>query len=148
MQSESSEGSDSGAESEPNSESVGGGTPAYPGIESMVHFFTKGASFDLYKSNFREFVNPVIVPDTLQRAIFKGLRNVHKVLDKHFDTVAQDQFAWLHMLVESGYSYEEIAELLIDKEDHSSWIHLESETQLQFLSTREWSGTVRDWGKG
>jgi hypothetical protein len=71
-------------------------------------------------------------PDTLQEHIVKGdITPVAKILENHFEDVAQLDFDWLHELLDIGCSFEEMARLLIDGENASPWILLDHPTSVQ-----------------
>lgn len=53
------------------------------------------------------------------------LEEVQWLLDKHFDSVAEGDFAWLLELRDHGYHNHEIAQLLLDEKNDSPWIFFE-----------------------
>ena len=49
-------------------------------------------------------------------------QRLRQLLEGDFEHMALDDFEWLHELREMNYSFQEIAELLIDEERYSPWI--------------------------
>jgi hypothetical protein len=72
-------------------------------------------------------------PDALQEAV-KQLdeQAVQNLLSVAFSSVARGRFQWLHELVEMGYSYEDIAQLLLDDENESPWIFIQPTGKFKF----------------
>ncbi|KAH8743503.1 hypothetical protein F5882DRAFT_137695 [Hyaloscypha sp. PMI_1271] len=63
----------------------------------------------------------------LQECVAKGdVTPVIGLLEEHFEEIAQQEFDWLHELLDIGCSFEEMARLLIDGEVSSPWIPIET----------------------
>ena len=111
------------------------GEAKYPNMELATEFLLGGSPFKQYKTNIRNFLrldSEMWSPDTLQEHIVKGdITPVAKILENHFEDVAQLDFDWLHELLDIGCSFEEMARLLIDGENASPWILLDHPISVQ-----------------
>ncbi|PQE03561.1 ankyrin repeat-containing protein [Rutstroemia sp. NJR-2017a BVV2] len=64
--------------------------------------------------------------DALRNAVERfDVQAVQNLLTQAFTDVARDNFKWLHELVEIGYKYQDIANLLMDEKKDSPWILIE-----------------------
>lgn len=101
----------------------------YPNVNLATDFLLGGTPFRQYKNNIRGFLrlDPELwTLDTLQQHVIKGdVTPVSKILEDHFEAVAQLEFDWLHELLDIGCSFQEMARLLIDRENASPWILLD-----------------------
>jgi hypothetical protein len=71
-------------------------------------------------------VNSDVSPETLRSVLASGnLDNVQRLLDEHFDSVADEDFVWLLELRQHEYTTEEIARLLINEQNESPWIYFD-----------------------
>ncbi|PQE18247.1 C2H2 finger domain-containing protein [Rutstroemia sp. NJR-2017a BBW] len=89
-------------------------------LNSITEFLMKGEPFERFKKHLRWFIHP---PKTLSEAVEcaeAGL--ISKLVTETFDSVAREEYFWLHELLEIGYTKEEIAELLIEKAQDAPWI--------------------------
>ncbi|KAF8865938.1 hypothetical protein BDZ45DRAFT_379368 [Acephala macrosclerotiorum] len=76
--------------------------------------------FTQFKAKLRNLIHP---PTTLQEALnTQHLKTIRKLLEKQFHLVAKDNYAWLYELHEAGYSWHEMAELLLEEADYAPWI--------------------------
>lgn len=92
-------------------------------IDAVVAFLIRGAPFTQFKASLRNLIHP---PTTLQEALnTRHLRTIRTLLKKQFDLVAKDNYAWLYELHEAGYSWREMAELLLEEADYAPWIPFE-----------------------
>jgi hypothetical protein len=48
-----------------------------------------------------------------------------KLLEHDFDRVAQDEYSWLHELVDVGYGCSDIADLLLEEANDALWIYFD-----------------------
>jgi hypothetical protein len=117
-----------------NSESSNFAETKYPNVELATAFLVGGGPYKKYITNFRNFPHldsGVWGPVTLHECVVKGdIGAVTKLLEEHFNDVAQLEFDWLHELLEIGCMCEEIARLLIDGENASPWILLDHITPI------------------
>jgi hypothetical protein len=65
----------------------------------------------------------IVGPKTLHKAIQQlDVHRLEALLAHNFSNVAKEGYAWLHEILDVGYSYKEIAELLTEEEKFSPWI--------------------------
>jgi hypothetical protein len=57
--------------------------------------------------------------------VSRDLETVQNLLVDNFEFVAQDEYAWLHELNEFGYTWEQIAEVLMEEANDAPWIVFE-----------------------
>jgi hypothetical protein len=87
---------------------------------------TFGLPFSVSKENLRKSAHPTADPDALRNAVERfDVQAVQNLLTQAFTDVARDNFVWLHELVEIGYEYQDIANLLVDEKKDSPWIFIE-----------------------
>jgi hypothetical protein len=90
-----------------------------------TEFLLGGSPFKQYKTNIRNYLHldsEVWSPYTLQEHIVKrDITPVAKILEIHFEDVAQLDFDWLHELLDIGCSFEDMARLLMDGENPFPW---------------------------
>ncbi|OAG05030.1 uncharacterized protein CC84DRAFT_1218423 [Paraphaeosphaeria sporulosa] len=55
---------------------------------------------------------------------------VRQLLQNDFDNVAQNEYEWLHELIEVGYSRSDIATLLMEEANDAPWIYSGPQDQL------------------
>lgn len=92
-------------------------------LSAIVDFLIKGVSFDNFKKNIRQFINP---PNNIQEALsYNDAELVKDVLAKNIDQLVDDEYSWVHELIEIGCSLDEIAELLLEKHNDAPWIYFE-----------------------
>lgn len=92
-------------------------------IDAVLAFIIKGEPFLQFKASLQYLIHP---PGTLQEALdTRHLRTIQKFLRKKFYLVANDKYVWLHELREAGYSWHEMAELLLEEADYAPWIPFE-----------------------
>jgi hypothetical protein len=94
-------------------------------LEAAARFLTSGCPFNSYKERLRNFLRQKSRPTsfTLRELIDDlDVQAVCSLLERAFDDVAKDNFEWLHELTELGYSYQEIASLLVEEKTNSPWL--------------------------
>ena len=65
-------------------------------------------------------------PTTIEQALsHQNIEVLQQLLKTQFDVVAQGEYCWLHELVEVGYTYDEVAEILYEKANDAPWIFFE-----------------------
>jgi hypothetical protein len=108
----------------------------YPNMDLATDFLLGGAPYKQYKLNLRIFLRldaGVWEPATLQEFILReDVTEVAKLLEDHFEEVAQLEFDWLHELLDIGCHYEEMARLLIDGKNASPWIIIDHQTSAEY----------------
>lgn len=66
------------------------------------------------------------IPWTIKEALDHGdIELLQHVLEARFDVVAQDDYSWLQELIDVGYTYRELAELLLEQSSDAPWIFFE-----------------------
>ncbi|KAF3492136.1 uncharacterized protein GIQ15_01653 [Arthroderma uncinatum] len=92
-------------------------------LDSVVTFLTNSSSFAVLKLNVRLLINP---PTSIEAALQSGnIRPLRKLLVKHFNNVATDEYSWIKDLDEAGYSRDEIADILFQDANDAPWIYFE-----------------------
>ncbi|KAK6349222.1 hypothetical protein TWF730_009974 [Orbilia blumenaviensis] len=93
------------------------------GLNSAVNFLTHGKSFQYLKSTLDSLLHP---PKNIKDALeFGNTRVVKRLLTQRFDEVAGDEYSWLRELKEAGFSFGEIAEVLMQDASDAPWIYFE-----------------------
>ncbi|GIJ83106.1 hypothetical protein Asppvi_001624 [Aspergillus pseudoviridinutans] len=92
-------------------------------LNSAVAYFTNGIPFQSFKASVRYFIHP---PITIKEALdSRNISHLRKLLNKQFDLVARDEYAWIQELHELGYSHDSIADLLFEEANDAPWIYFE-----------------------
>ena len=92
-------------------------------IKGLEHQLTQGSAFLHYKSMLKNLVREQCSSRTLRSAARIGSANaLAGLLSRHFDAFASEAFEWLQELYSLGYSYHDMAELLLDDINESPWI--------------------------
>lgn len=90
-------------------------------VERMLDHITDGTPYQTFKSNLACLAHP---PTNLAEALnTKNLRAVKRFIRKEFDSIAQDEYAWLQDLEDLGHTRDEIAEILLEEAMDSPWIY-------------------------
>ncbi|KAI7976006.1 hypothetical protein EIK77_004569 [Talaromyces pinophilus] len=97
-------------------------------LSAIVDFLTKGVSYDSFKENLRQFIHP---PNGIQEALsYNDSKLVKDLLAKNLDQFVEDEYSWVHELIEIGCSLDEIVELLLEKYNDAPWIYFEYDAVL------------------
>ena len=92
-------------------------------LDCVMHLLTTSVSYSRYKTNLQELARCQCSPRVLSSVIEHGtVDTVYEVLERHFETVAVEEFEWLQEMKSLGYGYYDIAEILLDNSSNSPWI--------------------------
>jgi tetratricopeptide (TPR) repeat protein len=101
-------------------------TTRFPHLDSVVAFLIEGPPFQNFKTSLSCLINP---PTTINEAVeYRDIRGLRQLLKRRFDDVTQGEYSWIRELDETGYTRNEIAELLFEQTGDTPWIYFESTT--------------------